>query len=273
MVAGLRRYQNQEAERQEAVRAQRTAEGAAQVIPAEQAAEAERRREAAVQAAQEATQRAKAEQEERTAVQQRADQELERKMQAKPATPLHGNLGWAFWLQWTLAGSVGIYAGSLVTESISQPILQLGASGLFAQVILWGTVGAVVGAGQFLVLRRVIKSAWWIPATSADWSLGLVLGVLMQPVVRAQIDIGTGIALGVTQWLILRRHVSQAGWWILASTLSWTLTWAIAWNIVWPLLAGKGTIALAVFVVIIGLIGSGLTGAVFIKLWNSYRRE
>jgi hypothetical protein len=55
--------------------------------------------------------------------------------------------------------------------------------------------------------------------------------------------------------------------------LSWTLAWAIEWNIVWPLLAGKGTIALAVFVVIIGLIGSGLTGAVFIKLWNSYRRE
>ena len=168
---------------------------------------------------------------------------------------------------------MGIFAGSLVTDSISQRILQLRAPGLFAQVILWGTVGAGVGAAQFLVLRRVIKSAWWIPATTADWGLGLMLGALMQPRLHAPAGIGTGIALGVTQWLILRRHVSQAGWWILASTLSWTLAWAIEWNIVWPLLAGKGTIALAVFVVIIGLIGSGLTGAVFIKLWNSFHRE
>jgi len=275
MVAGLRRCQNQEAERHEAVRAQRIAGQAAQVPPAEQATDAEQRQETAVQAAQDAAQTAKAEQEARTAAEQLAHQERERKMHAKPAAPSHGNLGWAFWLLWTLAGGVGVFAGKLASDLIKELVLQLGASDLFAEVILWGTAGAVVGAGQFLVLRRVIKSAWWIPATSADWGLGVMLGALMQPVIQAQAGIGAGIALGVTQWLILRRHVSKAGWWILASTLSWTLAWAIAWNIVGPLLESLSvsdeTIASALFVIISGLIGSGLTGVVLIKLWNSYR--
>ncbi len=28
--------------------------------------------------------------------------------------------------------------------------------------------------------------------------------------------------MGITQWLFLRRHLHQAGWWIVVSALGWT---------------------------------------------------
>jgi uncharacterized membrane protein len=38
--------------------------------------------------------------------------------------------------------------------------------------------------------------------------------------------VGAGTVVGVLQWLVLRRWVSHAGWWILASSISWVgATW------------------------------------------------
>ena len=32
-----------------------------------------------------------------------------------------------------------------------------------------------------------------------------------------------GAAIGILQWLVLRRQVSGAGWWVLASTMGWAV--------------------------------------------------
>lgn len=37
-----------------------------------------------------------------------------------------------------------------------------------------------------------------------------------------------GAVVGVGQWLLLRRKASQAGWWILASTLGYAVNLAVA---------------------------------------------
>jgi len=41
-----------------------------------------------------------------------------------------------------------------------------------------------------------------------------------------------GAAVGVAQWLVLRQHFAQAGWWILASIASWTVGAVAGLNIV-----------------------------------------
>jgi hypothetical protein len=87
------------------------------------------------------------------------------------------------------------------------------------------SVGFVSGIMQWVVLRQYMRQAgWWILASALGWTAGwgivitLIppqLGILTEPVL--------GAALGTTQWLFLRRHFYQAGWWIPVSALGWTI--------------------------------------------------
>jgi hypothetical protein len=42
----------------------------------------------------------------------------------------------------------------------------------------------------------------------------LLIGAALGPVV--------GALLGLFQWLVLRRHIQNAGWWVLANAAAWT---------------------------------------------------
>jgi hypothetical protein len=85
--------------------------------------------------------------------------------------------------------------------------------------------GLVIGLLQWIVLRQYLRQAgWWIVYSTLGWTAGwgiiitLIppqLGILTEPVL--------GAALGTTQWLFLRRHFYQAGWWIPVSALGWTI--------------------------------------------------
>jgi hypothetical protein len=56
---------------------------------------------------------------------------------------------------------------------------------------------------------------WGIAA--ADTGGGIVDEIVVPNLAFA----GAGAVVGVSQWLVLRRWVSRAGWWILASSISW----------------------------------------------------
>jgi hypothetical protein len=98
-------------------------------------------------------------------------------------------------------------------------------------------LGAVIGLGQWLVLRRRldIKWQWWLAATALGFTVhGLFMGLDVNYVSGGGSalsgDSGQGIALaslgilcggvflvGVPQWLVLRPHLPRAGWWLPAS--------------------------------------------------------
>jgi hypothetical protein len=57
----------------------------------------------------------------------------------------------------------------------------------------------------------------WILATTLGWLVGLfLLG-----------EVGIGASIGVAQWLVLRREVTNAGWWILVSAVAWLVGWEL----------------------------------------------
>lgn len=87
---------------------------------------------------------------------------------------------------------------------------------------------------HWLILRRWFSRAgWWVLASTVGSLLGFIpLGLALAvadthgDTVFARIAAPAAIALagavaGVVRWLVLRRWVSRAGWWILASTISW----------------------------------------------------
>jgi hypothetical protein len=128
--------------------------------------------------------------------------------------------GWGFWLRWVLASIAGWAVGGLMP-----------GLGSYRDIIVAGyaavAVGAILtGVLQWLVLRRDVARAggWALAGIVAVAIVGLVVfgvGVI-------NVDIGwvLGVALfgtmvGGLQWMVLRRQVARAGWWVLASTVAW----------------------------------------------------
>ena len=118
---------------------------------------------------------------------------------------------WDLWFQWMLATTVGwAIAWAFIGEV---------------------AVGALVGLGQWFVLRsRIPQAGWWIWASTVGWAVGwamIVAGVLAPPNGGVAAMLVTGVVLGamtgLAQWFILRQAVHQAGWWIVASTIGWTI--------------------------------------------------
>lgn len=117
---------------------------------------------------------------------------------------------WTLWLKWILVSALGWGFG-----------LALGMDLL---------IGAVVGLLQWLVLRSLIQGdGWWIPASALGWAgaAGLI-AALFQPGQAVESVIGLaalliGIGIGVGQWLVLRRQVYRAWWWIVLSALGWAV--------------------------------------------------
>jgi hypothetical protein len=122
-----------------------------------------------------------------------------------PRTP---TFDWLLWLQWLAVTTLGwVLAGMLL------PGPALVAAGL------------VIGSLQWVVLRqRLPQTGWWILTTTTGWATGWAIVITVVPQeFGALTGPFLGAAMGTLQWLFLRRHFYQAGWWIAVSTLGWTL--------------------------------------------------
>jgi hypothetical protein len=160
---------------------------------------------------------------------------------------------WNVWFQWILANAVGETVGLGGTLVIGGLLLlnaqkTIGVVPAAALAVLAGTFveGTVVGTAQWLVLRRPIKGiSWrvWVLATAVGafvaWTLGMIpstfmfagadsggtastqMSDLMIYALAAVMGFVLGSILGVPQWLVLRRHLPKAGWWVLANALAW----------------------------------------------------
>ncbi|PVZ06365.1 hypothetical protein [Actinomycetospora cinnamomea] len=125
--------------------------------------------------------------------------------------------------------------------------------------------GALLGAGQVVVLRRVLPAvsvSRWVGATAGAAALAYLLGLL--PSTTASVTaswpvpvlVGLGAVLGVlllgvigtAQWLELRRHVVRAGGWIGVTALAWLLGLGVFLAVATPLWRPGQPVAVAVAV-------------------------
>ncbi len=118
-------------------------------------------------------------------------------------------VGWRFWLQWVLATAVGWAVGTTAGGAL---------------------VGTVVGVAQWLVLRRrVARAGWWVLATAVGWLVGMAVCGFVDEVLDWTVwyvsGAAGGVVVGVAQWLVLRRRVARAGWWVLPTVASGVVVW------------------------------------------------
>jgi hypothetical protein len=175
------------------------------------------------------------------------------------------NAGPWFAIQWLLANAAGVATGLASANALGQ------LSYLFA--------GIIPGVLQWLLLRRKVAGiGWWAMMSGIGLVAGFFLGML--PINVAGVDgpqvvplMTLGFALmgavpGTLQWLLLRRRVSWAGWWVLASSIGMVgcgmtfmrLTRGADVHIIWGGAAG-------------GAVYGAMTGAVLHWLLLSYRRD
>jgi hypothetical protein len=138
---------------------------------------------------------------------------------------------WLLWLKWVLASTLGWVAGVLL------PI-----TGTFA-------VGATVGIAQWVVLRPIFKGAgWWIPASALGWAIGQIL-IMAVPIPNTFLQGAVlGGTLGIAQWLVLRRWVHRAGWWIVLSAVGWSAGPVLGASLVGAVAGATTGFALELFV-------------------------
>ena len=183
-----------------------------------------------------------------------------------------GEVGFSFGLLWGLLSGIGLAVGITLAILVvifivvmsENPTVQAGYT-LPYSVILQVTliiilILAVVGAGQgtvqWLMLRKQISGAgWWIAATMLGFGLSIITFVPLEMgiaslkhavgpdslILSFLTGLGLGTVIGTAQWLVLRRHVSGAGWWVLASGLGYAgglIGVSLNWNEVADLLLG-----------------------------------
>lgn len=163
---------------------------------------------------------------------------------------------WALWRSWVLANALGECLGLGAAGAIGAILAGMFGATMDAiaslrvagTLIALGTFeGVVVGLAQWLVLRRPfpgMRRRSWIAASAAGafmaWLLGMIpstladFGAAGQAAPAAISDaLMYGLAgamgavlgpiLGVPQWLVLRRHVRRAIWWIPANAAAWAI--------------------------------------------------
>lgn len=162
-----------------------------------------------------------------------------------------------FWLLWSVVSFSGLFVDRLLFRgtSVAPSIVSLMESWIgiegeqvrVFEVLTGGLLGLIdgllLGLFQWIALkRRLITSRIWILATSLGYAVGLITfwsliilfvrdrSVLGEPADWA-FGIGlldsllTGTTLGFSQWLVLRKKVAKAEWWVVATVVAMLATW------------------------------------------------
>ena len=164
---------------------------------------------------------------------------------------------------WVAASGIGggiglVIPGYVVTMAVASIVGDL--SNAMGGSLLCVSIGAGLGAGQAIVLSKAVgfaRTSWWVLAASAGSLLGMLIVVGLSTSVypaaagvgRFQLDVlGPAVVFGVmglAQWMILRREVAQAGWWIVASLVSGIVAGLVAGAYLGGLPSTAGTVAVA----------------------------
>lgn len=104
-------------------------------------------------------------------------------------------------------------------------------------IVAGAIAGAVIGAGQWLVLRTTGIDARWILATAAGLAVGLAVGTA---IVDYGISVGdlalvgavSGLGVGLAQWPLLSGRVRASLVWIPATAALWALGWVVTSQVI-----------------------------------------
>jgi hypothetical protein len=201
---------------------------------------------------------------------------------------------WALWRRWVLAnilGELGGFGVAAMVGAASAWLIGDNESALANAImigimVLTGAIeGTAVGWAQWRVLRRVLpelpRRAWMLATilgAVVAWAIGMTAGVSMGSAdvteTTAMMVMGLlipvfGTILGFGQWLVFRRYVERAGWWILANAAAWTIGMVVIFAGMSLPLDEEAVILMALIGILSGVLAGALVGAIhgLVLIW------
>jgi hypothetical protein len=183
--------------------------------------------------------------------------------------------GWPFWLGWVAASTAAVlltFGAIYAAIFIAKPVLpELNEDRVFGGLI-FPLMGALLGAAQWLVLRRwVARAGWWVLATAAGLPVGIAFssGIiqLIGAITGRKWDWdflpgmlvfygGIGLCLTLAQGAVLWRQIQGRALWLAAGLLGW---------LVLGLLVGKSIDRMA-DILAVGPVPAVFTGLALLRL-------
>ena len=145
---------------------------------------------------------------------------------------------WRFVLKWAAATALGFTTGQILGSLIGSMagglvlsvVGQVGAT-VIAIALVGASVGITLGLAQRLTVPDEISSIkYWALSSALGWAVGLTLAQLISwigEVAQSDVLIGVppllvvGIAVGIVQWLAVRRAVQRSSLWIVSNAIGW----------------------------------------------------
>jgi drug/metabolite transporter (DMT)-like permease len=150
---------------------------------------------------------------------------------------------WWPWLATFAAFPPAGYAGWLLAGHVDSA-----AAAAVAGVV----TGAVLGLGQWLLLRRRGVAFRWVPATAVALGVGLMAGAAIvgydvDRVSLAVMGAITGVIVGVAQGAVTRARLSSVLAWGGATAGLWAIGWVVSSYVIdpadqWPIFGASGAI-------------------------------
>ena len=168
----------------------------------------------------------------------------------------------ALWFQWVITNATANTAWAILNEMTINSFSDQRIASLISGVI----GGIVAGILQWLILRKQFTNASrWVVVTILGWGVGsLLLSFWVTSSGQMYISSAiSGLAVGLFQWLVLRQHFENAGWWIPANVTDWILYIPIGLSIL-PLIKIDTIWGSGVYGVIVGAMSAFVTGIALI---------
>lgn len=149
-----------------------------------------------------------------------------------------------FKLLWILATTLALDIGLLFLSFMVSPLMD---QPLLIISLALALLGLIVGASQWLVLRRVLAG------DAGRWILASSLGFLLARVTF-------GLSIGIAQWLALPEEHRPSKWWLLFSPLTLVLGLLIGvWSLVYSFSYGYShTFDFPTWPICVGILVPGL---------------
>lgn len=200
----------------------------------------------------------------------------------------HQPFGLRSWLAWVAA----VTAGWAIGWAVGELVARVSPDVVWLAYLFQGAHAVGIGTAvlQALVLRRRLEqAAAWVLATGVAAIVAEFIGTLAIGAVynrTGEIDGGylwsimlavfaAGLLVGFAQWLILRRLVKRAGWWIPVSGLGLIFGWFVGAFVGWFVVEHQlgSTNDLGAFQLVAGFVAAityaAITGYTLIRLFRS----
>jgi hypothetical protein len=162
-------------------------------------------------------------------------------------------------------------AGKLLTDATPAAIAFTLTAGLYP------LIATLPGFLHWLILRHWFpRASWWVLASGVGSLLGFLATGWGLSVADTQAGTNfarfavptsmavAGAVVGTLQWVVLRRWVPRAGWWVLASSISWIVAESAYLE-----LTRAGDVQLLWGAVVSGTLSGAVTGLTLVRLMGN----